>query len=145
VFFKNFKKKKDALGDQFAVFHKRGAPRYATNAGISIAGFEGEGLLKNISLSGCCLASVTYAAIVPGQVYQVTLVPGRNAGLEPFGVNLTANWTKSSETLFEAGFSLEESRTNHQLEHYVEYLKAQGVEPKYGDITGQQYNGADSR
>jgi len=55
MFFK--KKKKEELGDQFAAYKQRKAPRWGTpqytlKAGISINGYEGEGQLGNISVSG---------------------------------------------------------------------------------------------
>jgi hypothetical protein len=129
-----FKKKKEELNDQFAVFQEREMPRFAANGGISIEGFEGEGLLKNISISGCCLESVTYVAITPNQAYQVTLKPGECTNMESFTLKLLVNWTKSSETLFEAGFSLEEGRKNPLLERYAEQLQIQGVQPEYGNM-----------
>jgi hypothetical protein len=129
------KKKEEDLGDQFAVFQERKAPRFASNAGISIEGFEGEGLLKNVSVSGCCLESVTYAAITPNQTYRVKIIPGADEKMEPFNIKLVANWIKSSETLFEAGFSLEESERNPLPKRYVELLQMRGVKPEYGNMS----------
>ena len=43
---------KTELSDQFTVSKKRHAPRYALKGGISLEGFEGEGTLINISISG---------------------------------------------------------------------------------------------
>jgi hypothetical protein len=128
------KKKHEELGDQFAVYREREAPRFAANGGISIEGFEGEGLLKNISFSGCCLESVTYAALVPNQAYKVRINPGADVNLNPFTLNLTVNWTRSSEMSFEAGFSLEPGQKDHYLEQYAGQLQTQGIQPEYGNM-----------
>jgi hypothetical protein len=128
------KKKQKELGDQLAVFREREAPRYVTNGSILIAGYEGEGLLKNISVTGCCLESVTYIAIVPDKVYQVTIVPAANIKLTPFTLNMIVTWTKSSEMSFETGFSIENDQKNTQMERYVELLQMQGVKPEYGNM-----------
>ena len=139
-----FKKKNEGLSDQFAVYHERGAPRwgspkYKLDAGISIEGFEGEGLLGNISITGCCMESVTYVAITPDQVYQVKIIPSSGDDIESFGLKLKVNWTKSSETLFQAGFSLDDGQNDNRLKQYVELLKARGVQPDYGNMeTGHQ-------
>lgn len=128
-----FKKKKAELGDQFAVFQKRETPRFVAGGGISIEGFEGEGLLKNICVSGCCLESVTYVAIVPSQVYQIRIDPRPGINMEPFTARFKASWTRSSESAFEAGFSLETGRQDQRLQRYVEQLRIQGVRPEYGN------------
>jgi hypothetical protein len=128
------KKKKEELDDQFAVYKEREAPRFAANGGISIEGFEGEGLLKNVSVSGCCLESVTYVAITPGKAYQTRIDPGADIDMEPFTLNLLVSWTRSSEMIFEAGFSLEANKKDPRLEHYREQLQARGVQPEYGNM-----------
>jgi hypothetical protein len=130
-----FKKKQEVLGDQLAVYQEREDPRFAANGGITIEGFEGEGLLKNICISGCCMESVTYAALLPAEVYKVKIIPAADISLDPFSAALTASWTKSSEMSFEAGFSLEAGRKNPHLEKYVEYLKMKGVTPEYGNMS----------
>ena len=130
-----FKKKEEELNDQLAVFQMRETPRFASGAGISIEGFEGEGLVRNISMTGCCMESVTYVAIKPNDVYQVRIIPGANEKIEPFTMKLTVTWIKSCETLFEAGFHVEGGQAGSSpIKQYAERLKAQGVQPDYGDI-----------
>ena len=129
-----FKKQKEELSDQLAVFQERGTPRFAINAGIVIEGFEGEGKLDNISISGCRLASVTFAALIPDQVYQARIIPDAGEGTDPFSLKLKLNWTKSSETLFQAGFTVESGQGNTQLNQCIEQLKTHGVQPDYGNM-----------
>jgi hypothetical protein len=129
-----FSKKKEELSDQLAVYQKRKDPRYWLDAGITIEGFEGEGQVGNVSNSGCYLASVTYVAFLPDKTYQAKITPGPEDAIKPFSLELKLNWTKSSETLFEAGLSLEDKQDNNQLKRYVELLRIRGVPPDYGNM-----------
>ena len=130
-----FKKKKEELNDQLAVFQKRDTPRFASGAGISIGGFEGEGLLRNVSMTGCCMESVTYVAIKPNDEYQVKIIPNANDKEPPFTASLIVTWIKSSETLFEAGFHMEAKYAdNSPIRRYAETLQARGVPPDYGNM-----------
>ena len=123
--------RKEKLTDQQAVFREREEPRYSLKAGITIEGFEGEGLMENISISGCCMESTTYAAILPDEVYNVTINPGPNDNIKPFTKKIKAAWTKCSEDIFQAGFLLEDKQSNIQFKQYVELLDSSGVVPDY--------------
>ena len=134
MFFKNlFKKKEEDLSDQAAVFHNRETPRFTSKAFISIEGFEGEGRVRNISETGCCLESVTYVAIKPDDVYRIKITPIAGENTVSFSLELTASWTRSNETFFEAGFTQKDGSVNLQLKKYTETLKARGVSPDYGN------------
>ena len=85
-----FNKKEEVLSDQSSVFHNREMPRFTSKAGIFIEGFEGEGLLKNVSETGCCLESVTYVAIKPSDEYQIKIVPAAGENTAAFTVKLRA-------------------------------------------------------
>ena len=135
-----FKKKKEELSDQTAIYHERGAPRWGApyndlDAGITIDGFEGEGQIGNVSISGCSMKSVTYINITPNEVYKATIIPGKDDNMSPFSLKLKLTWTKSSETLFLAGFSLEGNDGSSQLKGYVELLRSRGISPDYGNMS----------
>jgi len=123
----------EVLSDQQEVFQERKSPRYSLNAGITIEGFDGEGKIENISNAGCCMESATYVSIIPDTVYLVTIIPAKNENLRPFSQKLKASWTKSSEKLFQAGFSLAEGQSNDQLDKYVQLLGSRGAIPNYGN------------
>lgn len=134
-----FKQKKEELSDQLATYQKRGAPRWGLpkfdiDAGIRIAGFEGEGQLGNVSITGCSMKSVTYVSIMPSEVYNVTIIPGKEDKIKPFNLKLRLSWTKSSETAFYAGFSLEGKEGKSYLKQYVDILRSRGIEPDYGNM-----------
>jgi len=134
-----FKKKKEELTDQLATYQERGSPRWGTpkfdlDAGISIDGFEGEGQLGNVSITGCSMKSVTYVNITPNEFYNVTIIPGKDDNIKPFSLKLKLSWTKSSEASFYAGFSLEGKEGSEPLKKYVELLRSRGIEPDYGNM-----------
>ena len=130
-----FRKKEEELTDQFTAYKERDMPRFAANAGISVKGFEGEGLLKNVSSTGCCMESVTYVAVKPGEVHQVSINPESGEKKNgSFTLDLTVSWTRSSETSFEAGFQLGAGQSGSQLKQYTETLKSRGILPEYGTV-----------
>ena len=129
------RKKEEKLDDQLAVFQTRNTPRFASGAGISIEGFEGEGLVRNVSMTGCCMESVTYVAVKPDDIYQVRIIPDADEKKEPFTAKLVVTWIKSSETLFEAGFHVEADQIESSpIRRYAEALRDRGVPPDYGDM-----------
>jgi len=133
------KKMKEELTDQLATYQERGAPRwgkpnYDIDGGITITGFEGEGQVGNVSISGCSLMSVTYVNIIPDKIYQVKITPGKSDKVEPFNLKLKLSWTKSSETIFYAGFSLCEGENNAPLKRYIEALSSRGIKPDFGNM-----------
>ena len=138
-----FKKNKEELSDQLVTFRERESPRWGTpnfdlNAGLTIDGFEGEGQLGNVSVSGCSMKSVTYINITPNEVYSVKIIPGKDDNMMPFSLKMKLNWTKCSETVFQAGFSLDEGQVNVQLESYVGILRSRGILPDYGNMNRKQ-------
>ena len=132
-------KKKDEPSDQRTIYKEREAPRFDLRAGISIQGFEGEGQLGNVSVTGCYLTSLTYVGIKPDEVYDVRIIPDPGEKIEPFNLKLKVTWTKSSENLFQAGFSLDKGQNNTHLKRYVGQLELHGVKPDYGNMSPERY------
>ena len=133
------KKEKEEPSDQFTTYQERqdprwGAPQYDIDAAVVIQGFEGEGQLGNISVSGCSMKSVTYAALIPDKVYQVKIIPGKEDKMQPFSLKLKLSWTKSSEEVFLAGFSLDKGESNSQLKQYAQILHSRGIMPDFGNM-----------
>jgi hypothetical protein len=121
-----FKKKEKKIDDQFSSYQNREHTRYDTQAGFEVEGFEGEGLLKNISFPGLCLESITYVALTPKEQYNIKIIPEPLSHIEPFEVKAEVNWIKSTELSFEAGFSIIESGqdTSSPVRRYIEFLIA---------------------
>ena len=141
-----FKKKKEEVADQHALYQQRGSPRWGSaqfelNAGITIDGYDGEGQLGNVSITGCNMKSVTYVNMTPGETYQATIIPGEEDKITPLRLRFKLSWTKSSETIFYAGFALEKGEDDTQLKNYVESLRSRGVMPDYGNMNPDSIDG----
>jgi hypothetical protein len=120
-----FKKKND-VQDQTAVFYQRSFPRYDSQADFFIEGFEGMALLKNVSLPGLALESVTYVSLNPKEVHAITLVPEPDSAQDPISLKAEVAWTRSSEHRFEAGFCITDYQDGDStpVARYVAYLKS---------------------
>jgi hypothetical protein len=112
-----------------AVEKTRSADRYDCIARISINGFEGEALLRNISMAGFCLESRTYAAITVGEHYIMQIKPEPISNIQPFDLEIEVRWIKSTETKFSAGFLIVKSPADRSLERYISYVKTQSNKP----------------
>jgi hypothetical protein len=94
-----------------------------TMARVAINGFEGEAMLKNISIGGFCMESRTYAALGVGEQYIIKINPENNARLSSFDLEIEVRWILSTETNFTTGFLIINPPGNRALEKYLEYIK----------------------
>jgi hypothetical protein len=99
------------------------APRFNTLARVSINGFEGEAVLKNISVGGFCMESRTYAAITPGERYIMRILPESSFNLSPFELEVEGRWVQSTEKKFSSGFLIAMPPPNRALEKYIEQIQ----------------------
>jgi hypothetical protein len=99
-------------------------PRYDCVARISINGFEGEALLRNISAGGFLMESRTYAAIGVGDYYTMQMKPEADSGINNFELTVEARWIRSVETRFSAGFLVVNNNSvGRSFERYIEHIK----------------------
>ncbi|MDR1655024.1 MAG: PilZ domain-containing protein, partial [Treponema sp.] len=98
------------------------APRYNSVAFIEVNGFEGRALLKNISATGFCMQSKTYASFTPGEKYIIRIFPGKSIGLNVIEAEVEARWVRSEVSKFEVGLLIIKS-SNQDMEKYVEYIR----------------------
>jgi hypothetical protein len=94
-----------------------------TMARVAINGFEGEALLKNISVGGFCMESGTFAALGVGEQYIINITPENNSRLSSFDLEIEVRWIKSTEKNFMTGFLIINPSGNRSLEKYIEYVK----------------------
>ncbi|MDR1900440.1 MAG: hypothetical protein LBQ55_10560 [Treponema sp.] len=99
-------------------------PRYTCVARLTINGFEGEAVLRNIGAGGFCMESRTYAAITVGDRYVMTIQPEKAAGLKAFELEVEVRWVQSAETKFNSGFLISKPPAGGALEKYIEYIKS---------------------
>jgi hypothetical protein len=101
---------------------KRKTQRYSSIAGISINGFEGQALLKDISSSGFCLESATCAMINVNEQYIVKITPEPDLKIKAFEVTVVVQWVRNSEDEFETGLKIVRPPLGQSFKRYLEAL-----------------------
>jgi hypothetical protein len=101
------------------------APRYGCVVKVGINGFEGEAVLKNISVAGFRMESRTYVTIGVGEYYVMQIKSDTASNLRPFELGVEARWVQSAETNFSAGFLVVKPPSDRSFERYVDYIRTQ--------------------
>jgi hypothetical protein len=97
--------------------------RYQTLAKARIEGAaEGEILLKDLSITGCCVECTTYIDIKPNTQYRIIVVPETAANIGEFDLMTESKWIRASGYSCEIGFSILESPKGRAFQRYVDYL-----------------------
>jgi hypothetical protein len=99
------------------------APRYDSLAHVHVNGFEGKALLKNISVTGFCMQSKTYASLTPGNTYTMSIVPEDSTGLQAIDSEVEVRWVRSEVSKFEVGLQITKPDARRNMEKYIEYLR----------------------
>jgi hypothetical protein len=97
-------------------------PRYTSIARVRINGFEGEAVLRNISIGGFRMESKTYAAITVGECYTMRIQPESQANIKAFELEVEVRWVQSTETNFNSGFQLVKAPPDRSFEKYIAYI-----------------------
>jgi hypothetical protein len=120
-----FKEKKKTKEEEESLVPR--APRYDSLALVRVNGFEGEALLKNISVTGFCMQSKTYANLTPGNKYIIRLFPEDSAGLEAIESEVEVRWVRSEVSKFEVGLLVTKynGAGAKNMEKYIDHLKSQ--------------------
>jgi hypothetical protein len=116
-----FKRKKEIIDDTEEKVTR--APRYDSFAAVRINGFEGEALLKNISITGFCMESKTYADLGPGKKYLMQIFPEDSTGLPKFDVEVEVRWVRSEVSKFDVGLLLTKTQSRLEMDKYIGFLK----------------------
>jgi hypothetical protein len=117
-----FKKKKDA--ENIVSDKSPRSPRYTSLAMVSINGFEGQAVLRNVSSGGFCMESKTFADMDVGSSYVISVTPEKHAGIGHFELTVDVRWILSSPEKFSVGFRVVQGNS-HAFEKYVEFSKEQ--------------------
>ena len=105
------------------MLENRKNPRYRTLAKAKIPGIlEGENLLKDLSITGCCVESTVNADIQAETRYQLEVKPERAARIGRFRLVVERKWVRNEGYSTEIGFSIIESPKGRQFQRYVDYL-----------------------
>ncbi|MDR0316540.1 MAG: PilZ domain-containing protein [Treponema sp.] len=99
-------------------------PRYRTFAYGRIHGImEGNNLLKNISITGCCIECAAQVDnIQPDTEYQLEIKPERAAHIGKFKLLVERKWIRSEDSFNEVGFNIIAFPKGKLFQRYVDYL-----------------------
>jgi hypothetical protein len=84
--------------------------------------FEGESLLKDISVTGCCIECTMRVEAQPDTKYTISVVPEAASRIEPFELIVEYRWDRSGSDACMIGFFIVESPKGKQFQRYVDYL-----------------------
>ena len=101
----------------------RRSPRYRSLARAQISGvLEGECLLKNISITGCCVESTGVADIQTNARYQLKIKPEAVSHIGSFQLEVECKWIRNDRDAAELGFAIVASPKGKKFQCYVDYL-----------------------
>jgi hypothetical protein len=107
---------------------KRKNQRYKTQAQARIPNIlEGENVVRDISITGCCIEYpvIEYSVLTeikPETVYQMEIMPEKNAKINNFVLEVEVKWLRSIGNSGVIGFSVVASPKEDQFQRYVDYL-----------------------
>jgi hypothetical protein len=97
--------------------------RYPSKAHVHIADVsDTEPVLKDLSLSGCCIESSDFLDIVPHSRYTLDITPEEDAKLEKFALDIESKWVRTKRAYSQSGFVFLVPPDETNLRRYVEYL-----------------------
>jgi len=97
--------------------------RYQTLAKARIEGVtDADALLKDLSITGCCLESTVYMDVKPETQYKIQVTPESAAQIGPFELMAESRWSRVSGYSNEIGFFIVASPKGRLFQRYVDYL-----------------------
>ncbi|MDR1429085.1 MAG: PilZ domain-containing protein [Spirochaetaceae bacterium] len=105
------------------MFNNRENIRHPTLARARIKEvFGGEALLKDLSITGCCIECTMYIDIKPDTEYKVEILPESQAQIGSFDLVVSSRWIKTSAYSCEIGFAVISSPKGKLFQRYVDYI-----------------------
>ncbi|GHU71733.1 hypothetical protein FACS189450_08260 [Spirochaetia bacterium] len=97
--------------------------RYRTLAKVRIHGILGEeSLLKDLSVTGCCVECTSLADIRPNNQYKLEIIPEKAANIGQFELEVEVKWVHPGADSGEVGFAITASPKGKLFQRYVDYL-----------------------
>jgi hypothetical protein len=105
------------------MFEKRKSTRYPTLARALVPDvFDGEALLKDLSITGCCVEYTMFVDVKPNTSYTLRVIPDSAAKIAPFELQVESRWVRSGGYSCEIGFAITVSPKGRDFQRYVDYL-----------------------
>ena len=107
----------------------RNSPRYNSIAHARIPGIlEGDNLVKNISITGCCLECTSFCDIKPNEQFNILIQPESAADIEEFDLQVECRWIRNGDYYSDVGFQVIASPKGKRFQRYVDYLSYQSTQ-----------------
>jgi hypothetical protein len=105
------------------MYSERKSKRFNTQAQVRIGdAIVGDAVLKNLSITGCCVECTMVADIKPNVSYQIEILPEGTAGIGKFEVTVESRWIRTMGYSCEIGFMITASPKGKLFQRYVDYL-----------------------
>jgi hypothetical protein len=102
---------------------KRKHIRYPTLARVRVSEiFDGEALLKDLSITGCCIEYTMVVDIKLNTQYKIQVIPDSAAGIDSFELQVESRWMRPGGYSCEIGFTIVTSPKGRDFLRYVDYL-----------------------
>jgi hypothetical protein len=84
---------------------------------------EGDVVLKNLSITGCCLECTSYKDNLKiSEKYKIDIDPERASNVDNFELEVECKWIHKGEYFCEIGFNVVKSPKGKHFQNYVDYL-----------------------
>lgn len=98
-------------------------PRYKSCAHVRIPGFSGgENILKDISITGCCMECAGSVDLQDGAQYEIEILPEKASDIGEFELMVERKWVQTSDHVTQVGFAILASPRGSKFQNYVDYL-----------------------
>jgi hypothetical protein len=105
------------------MFDNRKNIRYPTLARALVPeAFDGEALLKDLSITGCCVECTMFVDVKPNVQYKLQVIPDSAAKIASFELQVESRWVRAGGYSCEIGFAIIVSPKGRDFQRYVDYL-----------------------
>ena len=101
----------------------RKTPRFQSLAHVRFPRLSGgEIILKDLSITGCCVECTDATIVQPDTEYHIEVQPETVSNIGKFELTVMCKWIQSSENSAEIGFFVTASPKGKHFQRYVDYL-----------------------
>ena len=105
------------------MLENRQNPRYQASAHARIPGvLEGEVVLKDLSITGCCVECTVITDIQSNVQYEIEIEPEKASKIGKFELIVERKWIHGGDYSSEIGFFITASPKGRHFQRYVDYL-----------------------
>ena len=105
------------------MLENRKSKRYHSIARVGIPGvLEEDIMLRNISITGCCVQCLSVVDITANSEYEIKIEPESEAKIGNFTLPVECKWVRHSDDSSEIGFSIAGFPQGKTFQRYADYL-----------------------